>query len=183
MKNYREYLNMIRQDLRDLINKHKPIERLNNNNADTNNNNNNNNNDDDNFQNALGDALNYQTIETDPERISKLKPYINKYNWKGIEFPAGSKEWQKFEQNNKTIAKISVVYKSKRNKREKQVILLMTGDGKKYYLAVTSLSALLKKVSSNHKKDFYCLNCFNSYTTKSKLKEHEKYVIIMIVVV
>ena len=39
-----------------------------------------------------------------PERISKLKPYINKYNWEGIDFPAGPKEWQKFEQNNKTIA-------------------------------------------------------------------------------
>ena len=52
-------------------------------------NNYNNNND---FQNALGDALNCQTIEKDPQRISKLKPYINKCNWKGIEFPAGSKE-------------------------------------------------------------------------------------------
>ena len=35
------------------------------------------------FQNALDDALNYQTIETHSERISKLKPYINKYNWEG----------------------------------------------------------------------------------------------------
>ena len=76
-----------------------------NNNTDNNNNNsNNNNNDNNNFQNALDDALNYQTIESHPERISKLKPYINKYNWKGIEFPARSKEWQNFEQNNKTIA-------------------------------------------------------------------------------
>ena len=65
------------------------------------NNNNNNNND---FQNALDDALNYQTIKTHPERISKLKSYINKYNWEGINFPAGSKEWQKFERNNDTIA-------------------------------------------------------------------------------
>ena len=32
------------------------------------------------FQNAVDDALNYQTIKTNPERISKLKPYINKYN-------------------------------------------------------------------------------------------------------
>ena len=49
----------------------------------------------------------------------------------------------------------------------------MIGDGKKYhYLAVTSLSALLKKIS-NHKED-YCLNCFYSYTTKNKLKEHEE---------
>ena len=54
----------------------------------------NNNND---FQNALDDALNYQTTEKNPQRISKLKPYINKYNWEGIDFSAGSKEWQKFE--------------------------------------------------------------------------------------
>ena len=52
---------------------------------------------DNDFQNALDDALNYQNIEKDPQRISKLKPYINKYNWEGINFPAGSKEWQKFE--------------------------------------------------------------------------------------
>ena len=51
---------------------------------------------DNDFQNALADALNYQTIETHPERISKLKPYINKYIWEGIDFPVGSKEWQKF---------------------------------------------------------------------------------------
>ena len=50
------------------------------------------------FEDALDDALNYQTIEKDPQRIPKLKPYINKYNWKGIEFPAGPKEWIKFEQ-------------------------------------------------------------------------------------
>ena len=38
---------MIRPDLRDLINRHKPIERLNDNNNNSNNNNNNNNNDTD----------------------------------------------------------------------------------------------------------------------------------------
>ena len=67
---------------------------------------NNNNND---FQNALDNALNYQTIETHPERISKFKPCINKYNWEGINFPTGSKEWRKFEQNNNTIA-LTVLY-------------------------------------------------------------------------
>ena len=51
----------------------------------------------------------------------------------------------------------------------------MINDGEKYhYLAVTNLSALLQKISSNHKEDFYCLNCFNSYTTKIQLKEHEE---------
>ena len=57
----------------------------------------NNNNNNNSFQNALDDALNYQIIENNPQKISKLKLYINKYNWEGINFPAGSKEWQKFE--------------------------------------------------------------------------------------
>ena len=61
-------------------------------------------NEDNDFQNALDDALNYQNIESHPQRISKLKPYINKYNWEGIEVPAGPKDWKKFERNNKTIA-------------------------------------------------------------------------------
>ena len=80
-------------------------------------NNNNNNNNNNNFQNALDDALNYQTIEKDPQRISKLKPYINKYNWEGINFPVGSKEWRKFEQNNDTIALIICRKKYKKKKK------------------------------------------------------------------
>ena len=71
---------------------------------------------------------------------------------------------------------MSVAYRSEyNNKRKKQVILLMISNGKRqHYLAVTRLSALLQGMSSNHKEDFYCLNCFNSYTTKNKLKEHEE---------
>ena len=142
---------------------------------------------DNNFQNALDDTLNYQNNERDPQKISKLEPYINKYNWEGKEFPAGPKDWKKFERNNKTIVLnmlfiphnteiIRVAYRSEyNNKRKKQVILLMITDGKKWhYLAVTNLSALLQGNSSNHEGDFYCLNCFNSYTTKNKLKEHEE---------
>ena len=89
---------------------------------------------DNSFQNALNDALNYQIIETHPERISKLKPYINKYNWERIEFPAGPKEWKKFERNNKIIAlnilfiqhnteKIRVAYRSEYNNKDKKQVI------------------------------------------------------------
>ena len=101
-------------------------------------------------------------------------------------FPSGPKDWTKFEQNNKTIELnvlylphntkiISVSYKSEYNsKLKKQVILLIiTNSEKSHYLVVTNLSALLQGMPSNHKEDFYCLNCFNSYTSKNKLKEHE----------
>ena len=59
------------------------------------------------LQNALNEALNYQTIETHPERISKIMPYIAKYNWKGIEFSAGSNDWKNL---NKIIRKLLLIY-------------------------------------------------------------------------
>ena len=48
--------------------------------------------------------------------MSKLEPYINKYNWEGIDVPAGPKDWIKFERNNKTIA--LNISKVKRNTKQ-----------------------------------------------------------------
>ena len=56
------------------------------------------------FQYAITAALNYQNITNNCQRISKLKPFINNYNWKDIEFPSHSKDWRKCECNNKAIA-------------------------------------------------------------------------------
>ena len=78
------------------------------------------------FQYALTIALNYEQIKDHPERISKIKPFIDKYNWKEIGFPSHSKDWKKFESNNKSIAlnilcvpqnteKIKHAYQSKYN--------------------------------------------------------------------
>ena len=43
-----------------------------------------------------------------------------------------------------------------------------------HYLTVKSIPRLLRGITSYHLRDFYCLNCFHSYTTKNKLKKHEK---------
>ena len=56
------------------------------------------------FQYALTAALHNQKIENYPDRISNIKPFIDQYNWKGINIPAGLKDWKKSEQNNNTIA-------------------------------------------------------------------------------
>ena len=72
---------------------------------------------------------------------------------------------------------IRPAYISKHNhKRKNQVILLMaTDDGERWhYLAVISLSALLRGIPSSNNGDFYCLNCFHSYRTLNKLKKHER---------
>ena len=44
------------------------------------------NNDENVFQYALTVALNHQHIANNPQRISKIKPFIDQYNWKEIDF-------------------------------------------------------------------------------------------------
>ena len=126
------------------------------------------NNDHECFQYAVTLALNYDKIDRNPQRISKIRPFIDQYNWKDIDYPAASKDWKKFEQNNESIAlnilyvphntrKTHIAYKSIHNlTREKQVILLMITDGEKWHcLVVKNLSGLLRGVTSNHNGDFY----------------------------
>ena len=40
------------------------------------------------FQCAAIVALNYEEIESHPERVSNIKPFINKYNQKGWNYPS-----------------------------------------------------------------------------------------------
>ena len=85
-----------------------------------------------------------------------------------MEFPAQPSDWRKFEENNRSIAfnilfvsngtkDIRLAYKSKYNsKREEKQILLMIGDGKKwYYLAVKKLPRAFRGISSNRVGDNY----------------------------
>ena len=68
-------------------------------------------NDDKCFRYALTVALNYEQIKKDPQRILKMKPFIDQYNWKEIDFRSHSKDWEKFESNNKSIA-LKILYVS-----------------------------------------------------------------------
>ena len=143
------------------------------------------NNDDKCFQYAVTLTLNLDKIKRDPQRISKIKPIIDQYNWKDIAFPPTNKDWKKFELNNEVAPnilyiphntrKIQVAYKSKNNLTcDKQVILLMITNGEKWhYLTVKNLPGLLRGITSAHKEDFYCLNCFiliELETNKNRIK-------------
>ena len=69
------------------------------------------------------------------QRITKIKPFINKYNSEGINFPSEKHDWKKIEKNNEIIV-LNVLFTKKENKypayvskhnsnREKQVTLSM----------------------------------------------------------
>ena len=100
------------------------------------------------FQYVLTVALNYQNIKKEnPEKISKIKSFIDRYNWKEIDFSSHKKDGKKIELNNKSVAidilfvsdntkEIRHTYKSKLNFiRKNQVILLMITNAKQMPLS------------------------------------------------
>ena len=62
------------------------------------------------FQYAVKVALKDEEIGKHSERTTKIKKFINKYNWKGINyFPSEKDEWKKIEKNNRTIRSLCFV--------------------------------------------------------------------------
>ena len=52
---------------------------------------------------------------------------------------------------------------------EKQaIILLIPNQGRWHHIAVKKLSELLRRISSKHDADFYCLDCLHLFGTKNK---------------
>ena len=55
------------------------------------------------FQYTATAALNYEEIKCNLERASNIKPFLNKYNWKGINYQSkldASKRFKKTPRNN-----------------------------------------------------------------------------------
>ena len=47
---------------------------------------------------------------------------------------------------------------------------MITNNGNDWhYLAIKYTSELSRGITSNHNRDFYCINCFHLYRTKKKL--------------
>ena len=61
------------------------------------------------YQYVVTVVLNYGEIELNSERISNIKPFRNKFNWKRINYPSKIDDWKTFTKNNPTIA-LNILY-------------------------------------------------------------------------
>ena len=79
---------------------------------------------------SIDAALHHNEIGNNPQQISDLRSFVNKYNLKDIAFPAGPVDFKIFERNNKNIAlnvlstepdkkELCTTYRSKFNKELK----------------------------------------------------------------
>ena len=135
------------------------------------------------FKWAVIAALHHEEIKKDHQRISRLRPYENQYNWKGLEFPVWIKKIDKFEKNNPGIAvnvlfsknKSQIIYTvrmSEHNiKCRKQVNLLMIQDGEeRHYTSIKNMSRLLSNLNGKNKRAYhFCMNCLNGFSTESAI--------------
>ena len=53
--------------------------------------------------------MNYEEIESHPERILNIKPFMKKYKWRGINYSSKIDDWKTLEKNNPTIA-LNILY-------------------------------------------------------------------------
>ena len=127
-------------------------------------------------------ALECEEIGKKFAKISKIKPFINKYDRKGINHPSGKYDWK----NRKTIQQLILMcYMFKKwpytlptfqntTQIMKTKTILSFNDSKRRRvtsLAVKTWSALLRGLISNHNGDFYCLHGLCSSRTKQKQKQ------------
>ena len=134
-------------------------------------------------------ALHYEEIKKDHQRISRLRPFENQYNWKWLEFPVSIKKINKFDKNHPGIA-VNVLFSNKKNeniytacrpernvKCKKQVDLLMIVDvEKKHYVTIKSMSKLLSELNRKTRYAFhFCMNYLKGFPTESARDKHYKY--------
>ena len=137
------------------------------------------------FKWAVIAALEFQNIESHPERISNLIKFSNKYDWSGLGFPVCFKDISKFEFRNQiSINLLAIEDKeihicSKGGNYERIInLLIISESNRKHYVAIKSLSRLLSSKNTKHKgKENFCKNCLQGFIEESSRDEHLDYCI------
>ena len=128
------------------------------------------------FQNGVTVALNYKETKWNLERVSNIKPFINKYKPEGEHLRKIIQHLLLIFCALKENKYVQLIYKKLIRIAKKKLLLIIPNEETEdwHYRPVKKLSALLREITSKHDDGFYCLNCLYSFRTKNKLKSNEK---------
>ena len=137
------------------------------------------------FKWAVIAALEFQNIESHPERISNLIKFSNKYDWSGLGFPVSVKDITKFEFRNQISINLLVIedkeiYICRKGGNYERIIhfMIISESNWKHYVAIKSLSRLLSSKNTKHKgKEYFCKDCLQGFIEESSRDEHLDYCI------
>ena len=137
------------------------------------------------FKWAVIAASRWEEINNNPERISKLKRFGKDFDWSGMGFPVSVKDIKKFEFRNQISINLLAIegkqiYICRKGGNYERIInlMLITGNNRKHYVAIKSLSRLLSSQNTKHKgKEYFCMNCLQGFNEESSRDKHLDYCI------
>ena len=123
------------------------------------------------FKWAVIEAMRWEEIDRDHQRISKLRRYEDDFDWDGIDFPASINDIKRFESRNEITINILAlegkkIYICRKGKEYNRVanLMLITENSKKHYVVIKSLKRLLSRQNSKHKESqHFCINCLQGF--------------------
>ncbi|KAF4528506.1 hypothetical protein B566_EDAN016828 [Ephemera danica] len=124
-----------------------------------------------------------------PDRIKNLLPYVDRFNWTGVNFPTTFKDIRKFERNNSRVSinvyalstddKFPEIYPIKVVDEEKDehidLLVLEHGDNR-HFAYINNFSRLVSSQLTNHNgKIFLCKRCLSHHYSKETLAIHKRH--------
>ena len=129
-------------------------------------------------------ASRWKDIDNNPQKISKLARFQSDFDWSGIRFLVSVKDIKKFEIKKQISInllviedrQISICRKGGNNYEHIIDLMLITESNRKHYIAIKSLSRLLRSQNTKHKgKEYFCMNCLQGFWEEKSRNEHIGY--------
>ena len=132
------------------------------------------------FKWAVIAAIRWEEIGKNPYRITKLKRLENNFDWTGVGFPVSFRTIKRFDSQNQISINVLAVedrqiYICRKGGDYDHVVnlMLIPENNHNHYVAIKSLSRLLSKQNSKHKKaQHFCMNCLQGFREERSRDKH-----------
>ena len=117
-----------------------------------------------------------------PQRIKKVdKPYIEKLDYSGVEFPVNVKHYNKIEKQNSININVFgyedkqpyPIYVSKEKYEDHMELLLVTKDENKHYVLIKDFNKFMYNQTKHKERKHFCMHCLQCFSSERVLNNHK----------
>ena len=117
-----------------------------------------------------------------PQRIKKVdKPYVEKLDYSGIEFPVTIKQFSKIEKQNSININVFgyedkqpyPIYVSKEKYEDHMELLLVTKDENKHYVLIKDFNKFMYNKTKHKERKHFCMYCLQCFSSERVLNNHK----------
>ena len=118
-----------------------------------------------------------------PQRIKKVdKPYVEKLDYSGVEFPVGVKHYSKIEKQNSININVFgyedrqpyPIYVCKEKYEDHMELLLVTKDENKHYVLIKDFNKFMYNQTKHKERKHFCMHCLQCFSSGRVLNNHKE---------